>query len=329
MQHVLITGGTGFIGSRLALYCRQKGCSVAVLGQINTPAEAENKRLLEQNGVEVSLVGLNDSSHLRSYVKTSNVVFHLAAAQHEANVPDQHFWDVNVEGTRLLLEACVESRVQRFVHGSTIGVYGAKEGVIDENSATNPDNIYGVTKLEGERLVLSYRDKVPLVVIRISETYGPGDRRLLKLFRAIDRNMFFVIGSGNNLHHAVYIDDLVKGMVFAAEAEEAKGEIFLLAGERPLTTREMVEAIAAAMDKPAPRLRLPLLPFSILAYVLEAALRPLGVQPPIHPRRLDFFKKSFELSGDKARRKLDYIPSVDFETGAAVTARWYRDQGLL
>jgi len=329
MKHVLVTGGTGFIGSRLALYWREQGHSVAVLGQTNTPAEEENKQLLEQKGVDVTLAGVDRTDELRSCAKASDFIYHLAAAQHEANVPDQHFRDVNVEGTRRLLEACSGDRVQRFVHGSTIGVYGPVEGVVDEESPTNPNDIYGVTKLEGERLVLSYRDKIPLSVVRISETYGPGDRRLLKLFRAIHRNVFFMIGNGKNLHHLVYIDDLIKGMVLAGEADEAEGDIFLLAGSRPLTTREMVDTIAAAVDKRPPRLSVPMLPFAAAAHVMQAVLRPLGIQPPIHPRRLDFFRKSFVLSGDKAKQKLGYIPSVDFETGSARTAHWYRERGLL
>ncbi|MGA8262084.1 MAG: NAD-dependent epimerase/dehydratase family protein [Arenicellales bacterium] len=329
MTRALITGGTGFIGSRLALHCRNAGQDVLVLGQANTAAEEDNRNLLVREGIEVDLVSMADRDRLADRVKGRDVVYHLAAAQHEANVPDQHFRDVNVEGTRRLLDVCVESGVRRFVHGSTIGVYGSKEGVIDETTSPAPDNIYGVTKLEGERLVLSYGDRLPVVAIRISETYGPGDRRLLKLFRAIDKGMFFVIGSGRNLHHLVYIDDLIKGMVRASEAEGAPGEVFLLAGERPLTTREMADTIAAALGKSVPAWRVPLFPFTIAACVLEGVLRPLGIQPPLHRRRLDFFKKSFTLSSDKAGRILGYSAEVDFRTGAAATADWYREHGLL
>lgn len=329
MKRVLITGGTGFIGSRLALHCRQLGHKVTVLGQTNTAPEEHNKRLLEDNGVKVDLVSMKDEDRLGVHARVSDVVYHLAAAQHEANVPDQHFRDVNVEGTRRLLDVCAESRVQRFVHGSTIGVYGSLEGVIDETSPENPDNIYGTTKLEGERVALSYRDQLPVTVIRISETYGPGDRRLLKLFRAINKNMFFLIGNGKNLHHLVYIDDLVGGMVSASEADEAKGEVFLLAGDRPFSTREMVNTVAATLDKPPLRWWLPLAPFVAVAYVLEGILRPLGIQPPIHRRRLDFFRKSFVLSSDKAKHRLNYVPCVDFAAGATATAKWYRQEGLL
>lgn len=329
MNRILITGGTGFIGSRLALHCRHAGHDVVALGQTNTPAERDNKSLLEGQDVEVDLVPINDRERLARRVAGSDFVFHLAAAQHEANVPDSHFREVNVEGTRRILDACVDSGVRRFVHGSTIGVYGWQKGVIDETSSTEPDNIYGITKLEGERLVMSYRDRLPVVAIRVSETYGPGDRRLLKLFRAIDKGMFFVIGSGRNLHHLVHVDDLIRGMLRSCEVDAAQGEVFLLGGRRPLTTREMVDTIGAAVGRKVPGWRVPLFPFVAAAFALEHVLSPMGMQPPLHRRRLDFFRKSFTLSNEKAARILGYEPQVDFERGAAETATWYREQGLL
>ena len=224
-MRVLITGGTGFIGSRLALRCLATGHTVKVVGQQNTAAEAANSKDLVAQGVDVMLASVTDRDCMDSAVQGVDVVYHLAAAQHEANVPDQHFWDVNVTGTRNLLDASAQAGVKRFVHGSTIGVYGgALTGIIDEESPLAPDNIYGRTKREGEQLVLSYQDRLPVVVVRIPETYGPGDYRLLKLFRAIHKRLFFMIGSGRNLHHLIYIDDLIAGLALAATAAQAPGE---------------------------------------------------------------------------------------------------------
>lgn len=170
---------------------RSQGYGVRVLGQENTEAESRNHRILADAGIRIIIGSVLDMPALASSFAGVDLVFHLAAAQHEANVPDQQFWEVNVRGTRNLLEASLGARVKRFVHGSTIGVYGsALEGTIDEQSAVKPDNIYGVTKLEGEKVVLSHQDRIPVVIVRISETYGPGDRRLLKLFKGIKRNIF-------------------------------------------------------------------------------------------------------------------------------------------
>jgi nucleoside-diphosphate-sugar epimerase/SAM-dependent methyltransferase len=326
---VLITGGTGFIGSRLALECLRRGHAVKALGQENTPAESFNRKMVEDRGGQIILRSVTETEGLPELFHGVDVVFHLAATQHEMNVPDKKFWDVNVLGTRNLLEASVRAGVGRFVHGSTIGVYGVTTGVIDESTPCVPDNIYGVTKLEGEKLSLTYRDRIPVAVIRIPEVYGPGDRRLLKLFKAIGKNAFFVIGSGENLHHLIYIDDLVEGLLQAAVHPAAENGLFLLAGNEPVTTNQMVAAIARQLGAREPKFRAPMLPFLAAATVLEKTLRPLGIQPPLHRRRLDFFKKDLPLSPDLAKWKFGFDPKVDFEEGAKRTAEWYQDMGLL
>ena len=326
---VLITGGTGFIGSRLALRCLADGDSVRVFGQENTPAESANRKLVEQHGAQVVLGSVTQPEALAELVRGVHTVFHLAATQHEMNVLDQRFWDVNVGGTRNMLEASTSAGVNQFVHGSTIGVYGRSNGVLTEESATEPDNIYGRTKLEAERVVLSFRDRLPVTVIRIPEVYGPGDRRLIKLFKAIDRNVFFMIGRGENVHHVIYIDDLIRGLLAAARTPEATGEIILLGGKEPVTTSEMVTTIARVLNKPAPRIRVPLMALTALATFLELTLRPLGIQPPLHRRRLDFFRKSFTLSFSKAQKLLGFSPAVAFADGAERTAEWYREMAYL
>jgi nucleoside-diphosphate-sugar epimerase len=302
-MRVLITGGTGFIGSRLALRYLRDGYSVRVLGQENNPTEGANRRAIEREGAEVVLGSVTQFELVKDLADDVDIMFHLAAAQHEMNVPDQHFREVNVAG--------------------------AAEGPIDETTECRPDNIYGKTKLEGERLALSFVGKVPVVAIRIPEAYGAGDRRLLKLFKAIDRGTFFVIGSGKNLHHPIFIDDLVDGLRSAATVPGAVGEIILLAGKDAVTTTEMVTAVAHALGKKSPRLRAPMFPFAAAATTMEFVLRPLGVQPPLHRRRLDFFRKSFTLSPEKARDLLHFSPSVGFAEGARRTAVWYRESGLL
>jgi dihydroflavonol-4-reductase len=326
---VFIPGGTGFIGSRLALKCASVGHSVTVLGQQNTPAEVANRKLLADKNVDVALASVTEAN-IGDLMRGTDFVFHLAATQHEMNVPDQRFWDVNVGGTKNILQAAQQAGVRRFVHGSTIGVYGAAlDGMLDEASPTKPDNIYGITKLEGEKAVLSFRAKLPVTVVRISETYGPGDHRLLKLFKAIDKNAFFMIGEGTNRHHLIYIDDLCDAFLAAAESPLAQGEIFVFAGKDIVTTNEMVATIAEKLGKSTWRVHAPLSPFMAVAAVLETTLRPLNIQPPLHRRRLDFFRKSFAFAHEKARRLLDVYPRVSFRDGVAATADWYRQAGYL
>ncbi len=328
--NVLITGGTGFIGSRLGLRCLAGGHSVLILGQENTPAESSNRKILEEKGARVRLASVTQKELLPELLKDVDVVYHLAAAQHEVNVPDQRFRDVNVQGTANLLEASVTAGVRRFVHGSTIGVYGqGMEGRIDENSPLRPDNIYGKTKLEGEYVVLSFKDKMPVVIIRIPETYGPGDRKMLKLFKAIRKGVFIMIGDGKNLHHLIYIDDLIDAFSLAAENPDAAGNIFVVAGEEPVTTKEMAAVIAARMGTRIPGYRVPISALLILAYLMEKTCLPFGIKPPIYRRRMDFFRKNFAYSQEKAKEILGFQPKISFPEGIALTAAWYRSMNIL
>ncbi len=327
---VFITGGTGFIGSRLAIASKQQGHTVELLGQTNTQAELENTQLLEKLGIKTTLGSVLEKEKLTELTQGCDIVFHLAAAQHEVNVPDEHFYKVNVEGTRNMLEASVQGGVKRFIHGSTIGVYGsAMEGSLDENTPLRPNNIYGVTKHEGEQLALSFNERLPVSVVRISETYGPGDRRLLKLFKAIQKNVFFVIGKGDNKHQLIYVDDLIEGMYLAATDPKAIGQVFVLAGKEVLTTREMVDTVADCLGARVPKLHAPMPPFLTAAVLLEMTLCPLGIQPPLHRRRLDFFRKSFFFSLEKPATVLGFSLKTDFRNGVAQTAAWYTENGLL
>ncbi len=327
---VFITGGTGFIGSRLALRCLEKGDSVRVLGMENNPGEAENKKIIESEGAEVVLESVTNRERIFELVQGFDLVYHLAAAQHEANIPDQMFHDINVTGTRNILEASVNANVKRFIHGSTIGVYGsALEGHIDGKSPLKPNNSYEITKLEAEKLVQSFHEKLPVAIIRISEIYGPGDRRLLKLFKTIKKKFFFMIGNGKNIHQLLYIDDLIDGLFLAATLENALGRTLVLAGKETITTNDMVGEISKQLDTSIPKFRAPLFLFLVIATILETILRPLGIQPPLHRRRMDFFIKGFAFSQEESFKTLGFVPKVSFSQGVSETIRWYEEMGYL
>jgi nucleoside-diphosphate-sugar epimerase len=329
-SRLLLTGGTGFIGSQLAQFAVREGRQVTVVSPVNNDAEKFRCDLLARAGISIVEAPLDDSARLRGALPGHDAVIHLAAAQHEAEAPESHFRRVNVDGTRNLLELAHEAHVRRFVHGSTIGVYGdASQGVLDEQSPLAPDNPYGRTKAEAERVVHEFADRIEVAIVRISETYGPADMRLLKLFRAIQRGRYVTLGSGRNERQLIYVDDLCRALLAAADAPAAAGQTMILAGAERLTTDAMVTAISAALGKQARSHHVPLWPFAVAAAVFETCLPPLGVKPPLHRRRLDFFRKSFRFSIERAGRLLDFHPQVPFADGARRTANWYQSAGLL
>ena len=330
MTSVLITGGTGFIGSRLALQCLAGGDRVRILAKRNTIPEQENCDYLERRGVQVVEGSVTDEQIVGKACLDVDYIYHLAAAQHEANVSDQYYYDINVQGTLNVLDAASKARIKRFVHGSTIGVYGISNGAaVSDHSPLLPDNIYGITKLKGEAVVRQFFGKLPIAIVRISETYGPGDRRLLKLFKGIQKRTFLPIGPGRNLHHPIYIDDLIDGLKLAASSSAALEGTFVLAGPRAVSTQEMILAICKAMNVDAPKLHLPLKPLMVAAITMEKLLRPIGVQPPLHPRRMNFFVKSFKFTCTEARNKLGHKPTIEIAEGMRRTLDWYRQMRLL
>ncbi len=327
---ILVTGTSGFIGCRLAQILTELGHEVVATGRSANSVETDRVRSLEKLGIRVIEGSLLEPGFAANLVGKCDAVIHLAAAQHEGNVPDAYFREVNVEGTRALMNAAVNAGVRRFVYGSTIGIYGsARNGELDESSPPHPENIYGQTKYEAEQVVLQHASKLEICIARISETFGPGDFRLLKLFRAIDRGTFPMLGSGENLRQVIYVDDLARGLLLAAEHPAAVGQTFVFAGNEVMTTNAMVAQIAAALGKRPSRLRIPVWPFRWAAAVCETIFRPLGLQPPLTQRRLDFFTKSFVFSTAKYASLLGFAPRTKFSDGAAITAQWYRENGLL
>ncbi len=128
-MRVLITGGTGFLGSRLARRHIEAGDEVRVIAKEATELEASNGRDLRALGADVRVGDVCDESHVREAVQGVQRVYHIAAAMREANVPDDHFWEVNVRATERLLGFSREAGVERVVYCSTAGVVGTDRAV--------------------------------------------------------------------------------------------------------------------------------------------------------------------------------------------------------
>ena len=166
-------------------------------------------------------------------------------------------------------------------------------------------------------------------VVRPVGIYGPGDTRFLKLFRPIRKGRFVMIGKGDVLYHMTYIDDLIDGFLLAGEKDSALGEVFTIAGPRYTTLKELVDTIADVLDRPRPKLRVPFKPVYLASVVCDAVCRAINVNPPLYPRRVEFFELDRAFSTAKAERLLGYRPRVDLEDGLRRTAQWYKEQGLI
>jgi nucleoside-diphosphate-sugar epimerase len=329
---LLVTGGTGFIGSHLAEQGRRLGAEVVVLGLTDRPEEQANAELLRNQGVEVVSGSITDAERCRRTVRGATHVFHLAVAMREGAKSDEFFESVNLDGTRQLLQASVEEGVRRFVYCSTIGIYGHRApGITREDSPLAPGNIYERTKVSAERLVREFgsRASLPFTILRPADVYGPRDQRLLKLFKGVSAGRFPFFGSGKGRRHMIYVDDVVSGFFRACERDRALGDSFILAGPTACTLRDLVAEVQAATGSRRFGVRLPLKPMLGVAAVVEDVSRVLGVDPPIYRRRMDFFWSDSEFDTGHARRGLDWAPQVDLPEGIRRTLEDYRRSGAL
>lgn len=327
MERVLVTGATGFTGSHLVRHLVADGASVRIVARDGAKALA-----MLPAGIDICTGDITDPAVVERAMDGVSVVYHLAAAFREPGLPDSRYREVHVDATLRLLEASHARGVRRFVHCSTIGVHShIADPPADETWPHTPGDIYQSTKSEGEIAALDFHRTrgLPLTVIRPAGIYGPGDMRLLKLFRAVARRRFVMLGSGRVYFHMVHVRDLVKGMQLAANNDDAIGEVFILGGEEYCTLNELVRRIARAAGVAPPRLRLPVSPFYAAGAICEAICVPLGVEPIIYRRRVAFFTKSRAFRIDKAKRVLGYAPQVSLDEGIAETLGWYREQGLL
>jgi nucleoside-diphosphate-sugar epimerase len=327
MRTVLVTGGTGFTGSHLVHALAADGHEVRVIAR---SAERAAARL--PAGTDVIEGDVADPDVVRRAMAGREHVYHLAAAFREAGIPDSRYHDVHVEATRLLIEAARAEGVSRFVHCSTIGVHGhVTDPPANEDSPFAPGDIYQRTKLEGELLAREFGERhgFPVAVARPASIYGPGDLRLLKMFRMIAKRRFPVLGSGEVCFHLVHVKDLVRGLRLLTERDEAVGNVFILAGAAYRPLNDLFELVAESVGVPPPRLHLPAWPFFALGAVMEAVCVPLRVEPPIYRRRVAFYTKNRAFTTERANRLLGYEPIIDDRTGIGETADWYRANGYL
>jgi dihydroflavonol-4-reductase len=328
-ERVLVTGATGFTGSVLTKKLVDLGCQVVA---ISRPSSRRGE--LSNLPIEWIEGDVFDPEVIDRAVNGVNYIFHLAAAYREAKVSSETYSRVHVESTKLLAQAVVQSeRFKRFVHVSTVGVHGhIDEPPADEGYRFNPGDIYQSTKAEAERWIMEYArgSGLPLSVIRPAAIYGPGDRRLLKLFKMAKLRVCPLFGGGQGLYHLIHVQDLTDIIITAAVNPRALGEVYIAGDPQPMKLMELLRLIANQMGNERIKfIRLPVWPLFWAAGVCELLCKALGLEPILYRRRVAFFTKDRAFKTDKLREQLGYIYSYSGETGLREATRWYREKGWI
>ena len=336
-QKVFVTGGTGFIGTRLVQALIDRGQAVRVLSRRADPKpppgfDGPQRGPWRHERVELVRGEIGDRDLLVRAMAGCRRVFHLAAyAKNWARDP-QTFFEVNVQGMRNVFDAAAESGVERVVWTSTVLTFGpTPPGVVaDEDTPRITDRYYTQyertkTIAEGEALRRA-QEGLPVVIVNPTRVYGPGHltegNALARLIDDYDRGKVPVLlNRGVNVGNYVLVDDVAKGHILAMEKGRV-GQRYILGGENASLKQffRIVDEVSGKRHRQLPIFKvLPLL----FAGFQEQRARWLGVYPRITPGWVRTFLADWAYSSEKAGRELGYRPTPLVE-GIQVTYDWLR-----
>lgn len=311
---VLVTGGSGFLGTHLVARLIELGWAVRVATRARwdrAPA-----------GVEIAVVGdIGPATDWDAALDGAEIVFHLAARAHvladAGRTSDAEFERVNVAGSARLARAAAAAGVRRLVYVSTIGVHGDQtDGApFDESRGFLPVSAYARSKMRGEEAVRmeSAADRAP-TILRPPLVYGAGvPGNLRRLLRLIASGVPLPLASVRNRRSLVAAENLVDALVLCAERKEAAGQAYVVADDEDLATPELVRALAAGLGVPARLLPVP-------PAALRFAARLAG--------RETLYRQlcgSLQVNARKLRAELGWRPRVDARSALQATGRWYAE----
>jgi nucleoside-diphosphate-sugar epimerase len=316
---VALTGATGFIGRNLAAQFIARG------DRVRAVVRPESRRPVPTGAAVVRAALTADA--LREAFDGADAVVHLAGVV--STVRDEEYAHANVDGTRAAAIAARACGVP-IVYVSSLAAAGPAPAAAprSEDDRSSPLNAYGRSKLGGEAAV---RETAGLrwTILRPGVVYGPGDRAELPLFRSAKHGIIPVVGRRDAAYSFVYVDDLVRAIAAAIDAG-GEGLTGFVAHPRPVTVDDLLDAVRAAVGRPARRLPVPagvLYPIAVAGDVLG---RLLGHPLPINRRRYqEMYSEGFVCRVDRLRERLAFEAAVDLRDGMARTAAWYRSEGWL
>jgi 2-alkyl-3-oxoalkanoate reductase len=318
-KRVLVTGATGFLGGALARRLANEGAHVRAL------ARRPERGAFLRDRAELIAGDVTDADQMRNAVEGCSHVFHVAVSYGDFAAQQ---W-VNVEGTRQVIQAANAARIERFVHVSSIAVYGYRQtGDVSEATQPTPSaDPYVITKAEAEKVVCSESD-LPYSIIRPGMIYGPRSGMWTRtLFRLARRRPTTWIGDGGGSAHPIYVDDVVDMMIVLATHPAVSREIFNCVPDPAPTWREFLGAYSRLAGHES-WLGIPPSALRVVSNVASAFARP-QTQMKALPELLDSALQRVTFKMTKAKTQLGWQPQVSLQVGIKNCAAWLREEGLL
>lgn len=319
-QKVFITGALGFVGRALAERYRALG------------AETCGLDVRADSALNIVAGDVSKPEDWQSALNGCDLVIHTAAIVTN-NVSREEAWRVNVLGTRRVLDAAIRAGVKRFVHISSLAAMRFNtDDQADESAPVLPTgNPYVDTKIASEHVVLAAyaKGEMTCTVIRPADIYGPGSRPWTIIpVQMIRKGLFLLPAHGQGIFRAIYIDDLVNGIMLAAEKDEGAGQIFILGGEETITCETFFGHYYRMLGKGSPRMMSSSSAIAI-AELGRILFQLLGKQTELGRGAMEMLSKKNTVSNQKAHELLGWHPQVDLEEGMRRTEVWLREREML
>ncbi len=320
-MNVLVTGATGFIGSFLAEALLRKGYAVTCLVRENSDIS-----WIRHLAVELLFADLADRGAYAHRLRDFDIIFHVAGRTKADS--ERAFFQANAECTRLLVTAAAEENpeLKRFLLVSSLAAAGpSRDGrPLTEGEAARPVSAYGRSKLEGERAAASCGGSIPVTVVRPPAVYGPRDRDFFLVFKAVQQGFFPYWGRCS--YSLIYVEDLVRGLILAAEKSEAAGKTYYLADRRVYTNDDIRAALSAAVGRRTIRLRLPRSVLPVLAAFVQK-FQKKGIISADKMQEIRF--PYWACSPERAAKDLGFGTEISLREGFTQTTAWYRKEKWL
>ncbi|HEV3275733.1 MAG TPA: NAD-dependent epimerase/dehydratase family protein [Terriglobia bacterium] len=324
-QRILVTGATGFIGGAVARRLLSEGRTVRAMAR-----QPEKAADLEALGAEVVMGDLGDEDLLERAAQGCAVVIHCAAQVTPADTRTA-FEGPNVAGTENVLVACGKCAVKRFVHLSSVAVFGLPgAGVITDASARGPaGEAYSDSKFGAEEAVWSFcrARSLPFTIVRPSCVYGPGSPYWsIRPLKSIRKGKMLIIAGGRGTFNYVYIDNLVDAILLATADDRALGDAFIVS-DGAATWHDFF----GAYEKMARRKGVRSIPLPVAKVGLAARnlMCRFNHKSTIALRAINFMSGSAVFSQAHIEQTLGHRTRVNLEEGLRRTEAWFRETGLL
>lgn len=324
---VVVTGGSGFIGSHTAEHLVAQGCRVQCLLRPRQSSDGWLRGL----PVERLHVELTDPRALRPILRDADYVVHIAGRTKARR--REEFYRDNVIVTRSLLSAAADSRaLKNFCHVSSLTVVGpSPDGrPLTEEASYSPITAYGFSKMQAEEVCREFAGRLPIVILRPPAVYGPRDRDILEIFRWVRRGIAPVMGSSGKTLSLIHVTDLARGLVLALTSAVTPGKTYFISDGVLRSYRELIGILAGFLRVKPRFLRVPA-PFLQVAACVSECWSWLGSAPPVLnlDKVRDLLAPHWICDSNLLRAETGFEAEIPIEAGLRATWEWYTAHGWL